>query len=203
MPTTLNRALLGVLIPGTIAVAPWLLAGAQHTDATLGFDRYPSLAHVMLFAIVATIGTVIQGIASFFEDRWDGEREDVYSVRENWYAYLSRSLSPEPVGYRYLARLATVLQFELSMILAAPSFVFGSGVLTALRFPEVVSVAVCVAALGGCLASRYFWWQARCTHDVLCKVRRELNQRLSSSTTFEQGQLSTGATTVSGSKPSC
>lgn len=38
-PTTVTRSILTVLVPGLVAVTPWLLALVQHTQATFGFDK--------------------------------------------------------------------------------------------------------------------------------------------------------------------
>jgi hypothetical protein len=160
-------------------VAPWLLALVQYTKATLGFDSNTSLGNLVLFGAAAVAGTVLQELGTFVEVRWDREREEALAVDENWFSYLSRTLEHEPVGYRYLSRLATTLYFELSMMVATPVFFAGATVLAVRRFPDL-SILLSVsgmAALGISLA--FFRWQARTTHETLCKTRRELNKRLS------------------------
>ena len=67
---------------------------------------------------------------------WDREREAQFQIMENWYPYLARSVSPEPVGYRYLSRLATMFYFELSMLIATVPFSLGAAALVWLRFPD-------------------------------------------------------------------
>ena len=177
MPTTLTRSLLVVLIPGVIAIAPWILVLLQYTSATFGLDRYRGVAYALLFACAAVTGSMFEGLASFVEVRWDKERESTFAVHENWYVYLTRMLEPEPVGYRYLSRLATIFHFELSMLLAVPIFFFGSGLLAALRFRtySYAIAAVSVVAVVGSFF--YFKWQARTTHEVLCRTRSEINAR--------------------------
>ncbi len=178
MPMTLTRSLLTVLIPGLVAIVPWLLMLVLHTDATLGFSQYNTLANAIVFASAAVTGMAIEGLGTFIEVKWDNEQENNYQVKENWYSYLSRKIDPEPVGYRYLSRLVTTLYTELSLAFAAPSFFLGSGVLAALRFTNYE----CWFAVGGlmaaALAAWYFFWCARCTHEVLCKTRKEINDRL-------------------------
>lgn len=61
IPTTISRSVLTVLVPGLVAIAPWLLALVQHTQATFGFDKYPTLAHLMLFASIVVTGSVFEG----------------------------------------------------------------------------------------------------------------------------------------------
>ena len=147
-----------VLVPGLVAVAPWLLALVQYTRATLGFDFNSPLAFALIFSLVTVVGSIIEGIDTFIEVRWDKQRETQYSVDENWYCYLSQKLDHEPVGFRYLSRLATTLYFELSMLCAAPPFIAGAGLLCVLRFYEfrcaiivaiVVMLIAAVASFGG------------------------------------------------------
>ena len=186
MPTTLTRSLLVVLVPGVVAVAPWILALVLYTEATLGLDKYPTIGNALLFACVAVVGSVLEGLGTLIEVHWDKNRESQYQVAENWHAYLARSFEVEPVGYRYMARLVTTLYFELSMFFATPIFIAGSAVLIARRFPELLcsTIAVAIVLLVG--VAWYFFWQASCTHRVLCETRRELNRRLPPNTSLER-----------------
>lgn len=136
MPTTLTRSLLVVLLPGVVTVSPWLLALALYTEATLGLDDYPALGHALLFACVAVVGSIFEDLGTHIEVHWDRRRETEYSLKDNWYAYLAHKFEAEPVGFKYMARLATTLYFELSMAFAAPTFMAGAGVLAASRFPD-------------------------------------------------------------------
>src|SRR3979490_266949 len=112
MPTTLTRSLLVVLIPGIVAIAPWLLALVQYTTATLGFATNAPVGSALVFSAAAVAGSVLEGLASHIEVRWDRQLESQFAVHENWYAYLSRTFDHEPVGYRYLSRMVTTLYFE-------------------------------------------------------------------------------------------
>ena len=178
MPLTLTRSLLTVLIPGLISISPWILLLVQHTDATLGFQDYPTLANSLVFASAAVAGLFFEAQGTRFEVKWDRELQDVYAVQENWYVYLSQKIDKEPVAYRYLSRLVTTLYSELAMIFAAPSFFLGACVLASVRFSEG-SVLFAIAGLAGAVASGcYFHRQAKWTHDVICKTRQEVNARI-------------------------
>lgn len=179
MPTTLNRSLLVVLIPGVIAISPWILVLLQCTPVPFGLDKYPAIAYVLLFAAATVVGSLFEGMTSFAEARWDKERECEFAIRENWLTYLSKTFENEPVGYRYLARLATTLYFELTMMCAAPAFVVGMGVLIILRFPEYERWITYGVVLVAAIATAYFRFQARATHELLCRTRRDLNANLS------------------------
>jgi hypothetical protein len=177
IPTTISRSVLTVLVPGLVAIAPWLLALVQHTQATFGFDKYPTLAHLMLFASIVVTGSVFEGIGSFFESRWDGKLAGEMDVEEDWFAYLASKESP--VGHRYISRLVTTLYFELAMVLAAPSFVAGAMTLAVFRFPSLPWwIHVIFGVLGVAIAA-YFYWQAGKTHRALCVTRKELRARVS------------------------
>ncbi|MDH5831252.1 hypothetical protein QFW80_12080 [Luteimonas sp. M1R5S18] len=158
-----------------------MLALVQNTSATLGLDKYPTLANALIFASAAVAGSLLEGIGTNFEVAWDKEREEQYSVTSNWHDYLFRSFDKEPVGYRYLSRLVTTLYFELTMMFAVPSFFLGAGLLAALRFPSVFIpiVIVAVAAMVG--SGLYLHKQAKCTHKVICETRMELNRRATAS----------------------
>lgn len=178
MPTTLSRSLLTILIPGIVASAPWLLALVQHTSATLGLGEYTTLGHALIFATAAVTGAIFEGLGSVLEERWDKEREEKYSVTSNWYDYLARSFDKEPVAYRYISRMVTSLYFELSMLFAVPVFIVGSVLLTVLRFTHLTVHVVLLGVIVIIFSTIYLWWQARCTHEVLCRTRKEMNQRM-------------------------
>lgn len=175
MPLTLTRSLLTVLIPGLIAISPWLLLLVQHTEATLGFRDYSTIANSLVFASAAVAGLFFEAQGTRLEVKWDNELESEFGVQENWIAYLSHQLDREPVAYRYLSRLVTSLYSELAMMFAAPFFLMGASILASLRFPNawilyaIGGLAAAVAA--GC----YFHRQAKCTHRLICKTRRDVN----------------------------
>ncbi|QGW63979.1 hypothetical protein GOY17_03020 [Lysobacter soli] len=178
MPMTLSRSVLTVLIPGLIAICPWLLAIVQYTSATLGFDKYTTLANALVFCAAAVVGSICERIGTSLESRWDKERDGELQVSDQWYTYLAHTLDKEPVGFRYLSRLVTSLYFELGMFVAGPSFVAGVTVLASLRFPEwSVILGIVGLALVVC-AGFFFHGQARDTHLLLCRTRVELNRRL-------------------------
>ncbi|TNJ35786.1 hypothetical protein [Arenimonas terrae] len=177
---TLTRSILTVLIPGLIAISPWLLLLVQQTSATLGFGEFTTLANALVFASAAVAGTFFEAQGSKLEVAWDREREDKHQVKENWFNYLSRVVESEPVGYRYLSRLATTLYFELAMIYAAPMFALGAITLAAARFPDFAVVIFIAGSVLAVVSGFYFHRQARCTHEVLCETRKELNKRAAS-----------------------
>jgi hypothetical protein len=172
MPIDLSRSLLTILVPGLIAVAPWLLALVEHTSARLSFSTYPTLAHALLFSVVVVVGSVFQGLGSILEYRWDQERGKTYDIDGDWYAYLASTEAV--VGHRYLSRLVISLYFELAMLQAVLSFAIGGALLADLRFPHLTCGIWSASVVVGAVAAVYFYWQARCTHLALCKTRQKL-----------------------------
>lgn len=177
MPFTLTRTLIGILVPGLIAITPWLLALVQHTKATLGFDTNSTLGHALIFSAAVVAGTFFEAQGSRLEVSWDKENDRIHQVNQNWYSYLAKSFDKEPVGYRYLSRLATTLYFELAMMWASPAFFIGGAALACLRFPNFF-VPFAIVGLAAAVASgMYFHRQAKSTHNVICVTRKELVAR--------------------------
>jgi hypothetical protein len=172
MPLNLTRSLLTILIPGLVAIAPWLLLLLQRTDATLGLKDYPTIAHALIFSCIVVVGSILEGMGTFVESRWDQKRNGELDIYGDWYAYLSSTEST--VGHRYLSRLVTSLYFELSMLSAVPLFILGSAFLAALRFSSLRCVIAVGSLFAVILAIRYFWWQAYETHNALCVTRQKL-----------------------------
>lgn len=143
-----------------------------------GAAQYNALANAFVFAVAAVAGLVCETIASWIEVGWDKERETEFEIMENWYSYLARSVDPEPVGYRYLSRLATMFYFELSMLVATVPFSVGAAALVWLRFPDDKYALEALLVGAALLVVWYFRKNARTTHQVLCRTRRELNERL-------------------------
>jgi predicted transporter len=176
MPTDLTRSLLVVLIPGAIGSAPWLFWLLLITQ---GYpERYSTIANVVGFGVAVILGLFFETLGTWIELGWDKEKDEKFQIKENWYIYLSRCSSPEPVGHRYLSRLVTGLYFELTMMVAVVPFSIGATALLFMRFPEQREVFLPLVALGAAALVIYFWYNARVTHELLCKTRLELNQRL-------------------------
>ena len=179
MPVDLTRSLLVILIPGAVAAAPWLLVLVLYTSATLGYvEKYTTIANAVCFAVAVIAGLICETLGTWIEVRWDKQREKAHDISENWFAYLAHQLPNEPVGYRYLSRLATMLYFELAMLIASVPFAIGVWVLLYLRFPQHALVVSIAMSLGIVAVVIYFKVNAKKTHEVLCVTRRQLNERI-------------------------
>ncbi len=183
MPITLTRSILVVLIPGLVALAPWALwMATQLGNIDALYESYTTLINASLVGAAVIIGSLIQGLVSHLEVKWDKEREEQYQVRENWFAYLAQQCSSEPVGFRYISRMFTTMYFELSMMVAAPLSLVG---IAFLIYEHVSSCKTLGAGSFLVLAIVVVWYLYRAaysTHRVLCEARKELNARLSKDT---------------------
>lgn len=178
LPLTLTRSLLGVLIPGIVGSAAWLMILAEALpNIHIFYERYPVLGNLTLFAVVVVLGLVIEGLNSYVEARWDQERERTLGVREFWYAYLAQDAAPAPVGHRHISRLVSSLYFELGMMIATPLLMLG---LFAVATRTDIALGWKGSAVLGSLAlASFFWFRrlARDTHRALCRTRMELVER--------------------------
>jgi len=179
MPVTLTRSILVVIIPALVALAPWAL---WVTSKIEGFGdvykTYATLINASLIGLAIIVGSVFEGALPHLEVRWDKERENEYAVKENWFSYLAKQCSAEPVGFRYLSRMVTTMYFELSMSIAAPVSLLGLAVLAYDHAPCLWAWLSVVCVMLAFAAAYFFYWQAKCTHKVLCETRKEINARL-------------------------
>ena len=181
MPITLTRTVLAVLIPGGIALIAWILLFLIQIDtesANSFYHSYTIPINLCFFAATVIVGTVLEGINTHIEVLWDKEREEEYLVIENWYAYLSCTPNKEPVAFQYISRLVTTMYYELGMMFAGVSFGVGvSAIICKLKPEHFQCYAILVLTLSWA-SIMYFYWQAKKTHEVLCKTRKELVGRL-------------------------
>jgi hypothetical protein len=179
MPVTLTRSLLVVIIPGLIAIAPWVLWLASKIDG-IGelYESYATLIHALMLGLAIIVGSILEGLLSRLEVAWDKEREKRYQVRKNWFDYLAHQFNAEPVGFRYLARLATSMYFELAMMAASALALLGVALLLIEHAEGAWKAASLILLLFAVLAAQFFFNQAKATHEVLCEGRKEINARL-------------------------
>jgi cytochrome bd-type quinol oxidase subunit 2 len=177
MPVDLTRSVLVILLPGAVAVAPWLAWLLVRTEGGLK-EEYQPIAQAFAFGCAVIAGLICETLGTWLEAAWDEKRETRLNVSANWYDYLSRHIDPEPVAYRYLSRRATTLYFELSMMIAVLPFALGSWLFLPLIFPENTEAVRWLIAIATVLLELFFWVNALSTHELLCKTRAQVNNRL-------------------------
>ena len=180
MPVTLTRTILVILIPGGIALISWILFFLMEIDtksADSFYQTYTWPLHLCFFAAIVIAGTVLEGISTHLEVRWDGEREAELSVRENWYSYLTCSVPNEPVAFRYITRMVTSMYFELGMMWSSLSFGIGLAAIICSSKPSSYQCWAMLSIILSVLSVIYFYWQAKTSHKVLCEVRKQFVER--------------------------
>lgn len=187
MPMTLTRSLLTVILPGMVALAPWLLVAMMaNADLRFLYTKYPVPFHVSAFGVAVLVGSIFEEIGCYLERRWDTDVEDegrpepnVGWLAKDWYAYLGKSFGDnEPVGYRYASRKVTSLYFEIAMMFSVPCCFAGLSMLFVALQGDLNHLAVLFlvfALLGFLLFSK----MARDTHQLLCELRHFLPGYLS------------------------
>lgn len=181
MPVTLTRTVLVIFIPGGIALISWILLYLIQIDAESAdsiYRRYSTPINLCFFATTVIIGTIIEGVNTHIEVRWDKIHQDKFDVENNWYAYLSCTPANEPVAFKYFTRLVTTMYFELGMMWATLSFGMGVASIIFTLKPCCYPAYCVITVILSILFSIYFHWQASTSHEVLCKARKELMERL-------------------------
>lgn len=169
MPTNPSRYLNGVLLPGAVASAPWMLLIQENfggvSDGVLG---------VAAFVTAAVVGGVFEIRASASESQWDHAHPDGPRLMDDWYRYLCKLSDKKAVAFGFISHMVDGLYFELSMSLALPVTACGLVLLCLEKqAPWPCIPASAVIALGR-------WWfrqEAKITHEALYVARRELASR--------------------------
>lgn len=170
IPASPTRFVLGVLVPGTAAAAPWL----AFAERALHPQFSPALGGALAAAAVTIVGCLLESFGSWIERAWDCEREFEWNVDYHWYSYLCAVETHRPVAYSYISRMASVLSFELSMVFASPTCAVGLARLV--WASDDIRWLGCYVALGFA-AALVFGLHAYQTHRALCKTRMQLNER--------------------------
>jgi hypothetical protein len=177
--TEVLRPLVTLVVPGLIAVAPFVLVTAEYVPEVSAFWQTHAHAFAVVIALVTlAAGFIIDDLGTGVE-KWVIDRrlkrklrsdcdEDVHGA--TWRAYLKLRLDDEIVGQRYLRTKFTQLKFELSMCLSLVVFAGGITWLD-LRHP-IWSwpglIAIDATLLG---SSGLFLWGASITAELLHETR--------------------------------
>jgi hypothetical protein len=166
-----------LIIPGTVAIAPYAVLAVQH-NAFVGnlFEHHDvTFAGLILFTAVA-VGFILEDIGAQVEAKIiDRTHSDAAEAERVWWLYLRTAFPCEPIGQRYLQTILLRFKFELSFgtstVLALPG-VFLLKVVDALPSWRVVGgimallVALCVYSL----------FEAVQSSRLLAKIRDHLTK---------------------------
>jgi len=169
----LFRPLVQILVPGTVALAPYALIAAYYNPKLYSFwDKHANTFGVLALVAVIAAGFLLEDIGSKIELHWDKvlnkERED---HNADWKRYLSLRLKDEIIGQRYLERVVLRMKFELSLV---PALVLA--LLGILWLNLVTSywswLAVVIAALLMCLLIWFVWTESYKSANVASETRK-------------------------------
>ena len=194
MPLNLTRSILVILVPGVIALSPWLLLLVDKYEHIWElYVKLPLPFNAVVFAIIVVFGSTVEGLMSYLEKRWDKQASegpkpepDNDWLNIDWYDYLAYKRGDcEPVAYRYISRKVTELYFEMVMVVASPLSI--AGVLVLAYFHGLNACAAIIGAIAmGLLLTVAFYKFARDTHCVLYEVRHAIMVRLSTGSTAQK-----------------
>ena len=120
----LFRPLATLVVPGGVAIGPYVLVVAYYFPAVTSFwNDHPSAFVAILVICIVTVGLIVEDLGAFIErDFWDSKlARDNADHSDHWEQYLKLRLNDEIVGQRYLRTLLTRMKFELAMV---PAFFF-------------------------------------------------------------------------------
>jgi hypothetical protein len=171
--TEVLRPLVTLAVPGTIAIAPYILVLGHYVPSVETFwSQHPSAFAALVVLVVVAAGFIIDDIGANIEFYiWDPllARHDPAHVT-NWHKYLKLELGDELVGQRYLRHKFTQLKFELAMATALPIFWSGlmwlNGIYAMWARAGVTLVTIVIA--GG---SAYLLFESSQTAKVLANTR--------------------------------
>ena len=112
------RPFVTILVPGSTAIAPYILVAAFYAPQCRAFwDTHPSAASIIIAVAVVSTGLVLENIGSFIEVKWWDAilQQTIEGHLEEWEAYLRLYLRDELIGQRYLRDVLTRMKFELTM----------------------------------------------------------------------------------------
>jgi len=173
------RPVTTLIVPGTIAVGPFVLVLADYVPAVATFwTEHPSAFAVLMVLTVLAAGFIIDDFGAMIEARvWDRLLGRDESHWKNWEDYLKLELKDELIGHRYLRTKLTQMKFELAM---APALIFcWSGLLWLQVVHGMWSRSGFVfITLLLFLGAVYLLWESWKTSKVLSKTRALILQAI-------------------------
>lgn len=120
----LFRPLATLVVPGGVAISPYVLVAAYYFPGVISFWQDHSSAFVAILVIcIVAAGLIVEDLGAFIErDFWDSKLAKANEDHsDHWEQYLKLRLNDEIVGQRYLRTILTRMKFELAMV---PAFFF-------------------------------------------------------------------------------
>ena len=162
------RVLAGVIVPGAVALVPWLfVATAWYPAVGEWLFKNQALSNATLLLLVFCIGMVCENLGSRVEFRLDKQHG---AQDKAWSEYLTQPRD-QLVGHGYISSLVTRLKFELGMFVALIAAIPGVAILSIYfaALPADAASVLLVLAVGGI---SYFLYEANSSVRSLAQTRR-------------------------------
>jgi hypothetical protein len=168
----LFRPLCTIVVPGSIAIGPWILAALLSSPASYDFlDAHDVTAAFIFTVLITAAGLLLENVGARIELSWDRRIQCVDgSHNAKWHDYLQLATRDEIVGQRYLRTIVTRMKFELAL---APALVLGFSGLVYLNsvtiqwpWPSLFHWGMIVTALAA-----YLVWESYESAKVAAKTR--------------------------------
>jgi hypothetical protein len=161
------RVVAGVIVPGAVALIPWLLVtSACYPGVGEWLFKNAALPNATLVLLVFCVGMVCENLGSRLEVHLEQENE---AHGYAWREYLTQP-KDHLVGHGYISSLVTRLKFELGMFVALIAAI-----------PGIAALAFCLAAMParagtvllalGAVGILYFFWEANTSVNSLARTR--------------------------------
>jgi hypothetical protein len=127
MKTEVLRPLTTLVVPSSVAVAPYILVTAYYFPATETFWGTHSIAFTAVVGVlVLAVGLILEDLGEHIEELWDFVlKDEKRDPTDNWKKYLKLSIGDEYVAERYLRTIVARMKFELPMCPALLTFIIG------------------------------------------------------------------------------
>jgi len=179
MPLTLSRSFLVNVLPGFVAIAPWVILVAVHfPQFAVLYEKFSTVVNGALVGAAILVGAVLETAMGYVENKWDDKAPQELGLEEDWYEYLALEVDDKPVGFEYISRKVTSLYFELTMMPASFLFFVGIGFLPQVMFGATSALYPMGATFAAIASAWMFKKSARHSFSVLCKTRKELVTRI-------------------------
>ncbi len=115
MPLTLSRSFLVNVLPGFVAIAPWVILVAVHfPQFAVLYEKFSTVVHGALVGAAILVGAVLETAMTYLENKWDEKTPKELNIDEDWYEYLALEVKDKPIGFDFISRKVTSLYFELT-----------------------------------------------------------------------------------------
>jgi len=174
------RTLFIYIVPGAIAVLPWLCFFVHEVNGILGYaDEHQPLAAVVLLLLCLSIGKLTDGLGTLWEVNVNDARltrkSEFPNFQSDWQRYIRTAFIHEPVAVGYIENLTQTLKFELNV--GAGFGLFAAGQIPLARILENYSACHgALVVLGALAIAAFAFWSSYGTSYVLASVRKWLGE---------------------------